>query len=214
MAPRRSPVRVDHPVGGERLVEVGVRLGGRGEQEVAREVSDLVIREPVERADGSDAIALKAHVDRRAVRDCCPNQEDAHCDATVAPSKPRAETRSRPRVGGTEEAAVVREDEMGVAEAVVERFRGCDVMPTLGESVRPRCGSVSFDRDRRARRIRPDREARRLLFGDQAEPTRGDGAGGRLSEHEHAREHLQAGSAAASRRPWCRPRRRGGRRDG
>ncbi len=104
-------------------------FGGRREQDVSGEVVHLVVGQPLERADRGDATCVDAHVDRPALCGCRPNQEDAHCAATVAPLQPGAETRSGARVGGTGEVSVVDDDEVGVTEAVVERGGGGDLVP-------------------------------------------------------------------------------------
>jgi len=58
---------VRHQVGGERLVEVGVRLGRRGQQEAAAQVHHLLARLRGERAHGQHLLGVHADVGGGAV---------------------------------------------------------------------------------------------------------------------------------------------------
>jgi len=60
--PGQVTALVRHDVGEERLVQVGVGLGGGGEQEPAGELDDLVTGTRFEVTDGFDAVAADAHV--------------------------------------------------------------------------------------------------------------------------------------------------------
>ena len=75
IAPIRSPVGFGTRSDEERLVEVGVRLGERGQQQPAAEVDDLVVGLGVEiGADGVDG-RRDAEVDDRAVGKRGPLEE-------------------------------------------------------------------------------------------------------------------------------------------
>ena len=68
--------RVRDQLGQERLVEVGVRLDGGGQQDVTVEVDDVVAGRRDHVADGADALATDAHVGRRSVGQRRPAQHD------------------------------------------------------------------------------------------------------------------------------------------
>ena len=89
MAPSRSPVVLITRSAVSALSRWAWGSAGAGRSTKPVRSSHLVGREPLEVADRGDAIAVDPHVDGRAVGRCRPDEEDAHCGATVAPSAAR-----------------------------------------------------------------------------------------------------------------------------
>ena len=182
---------VDHPIRGQRLVEVRMGFGRRREQHVSGEVVHLVVGEPLERADGGDAIASHAHVDRPALCGCRPNQEDA----PLRRDGSAATARSRDPIGALGSAAPSEVTVARRRSGGRGRSRGrtaAAVATSCPRAVSPSAhagGRVPFEGDRGARGVRPDREARGLLLGRSGGtvPRRSLGTGDSPSPNVRAR---------------------------
>ena len=139
MAPRRSPVGFGDALGGERLVEVGVRLGGGRQQHVAGEVDARLADGRASRrgADRGDQLALDADVGPRAVgqRGALQQHQARRREGPRRPSaRPRRGTPPRRR------GASARSSPRGSGPGSRRRSRGA---PGRAGRARSRCASTT-----------------------------------------------------------------------